>query len=111
MKILSLTLQKWSVASSFKSFFCRNGKQDPWKESGIVKAKEFNRRLHNLILSVTRDGPPEVRSRGGYLETTNSIEIIRVAVLHEMQVMEEFAREQRKNAADDSVVAAINEYM
>lgn len=47
--------------------------------------------------------------RGGYVDTTNRIELTKKDVIEEIEVVERSAREKRKSSAKEFVMSSINE--
>lgn len=62
-------------------FIRLNGIRDSSMESRLLISEEFNLRLHHFLLSWKREGLPEARMRGGYVDRTNGIKLTRTYVI------------------------------
>lgn len=74
---------------------CESGIRSSVREAKTLTLCEFNDRLRRVTTEMKRRGPPEVRIRCGFIDTTNGIELTREDVREEISSLEADRRERR----------------
>lgn len=81
-----------------------NGIRASCEESRDPTSEKFNLRSQHLLLSVKRNRPPDVRTRGDDVYTTNGIKLTRRDVIKVTEMVEGSAREKRKRVTKENVM-------